>query len=255
MVEKKARPKIRTSAKIRREIQMSDENDTKLAKRLGVNRKTVAKWKRRDSTFDAPMGSKDPRSNIIMTEQDEAIIIAFRRRTHLSLNDCLVRLQRQMPHLTRSTLHRCFRRHRLSKIGRTSVSRPLGDDSLLNGLHCFEIAIEEILFEYSLVGVIYSVFLAVDEVTKCVFAEIVKSDTPQGAAAFLTRLCAEFPQKIFAVATDLDPIFTENNWTLLADMAAESDHPFAVICRANGVAHSQASPSESGRLEPRRSRR
>ena len=160
MVDESLRASAKTSAKVRREIQKSDESDTKLAKRLGVNRKTVAKWKARDSTNDAPMGPKDPRSSLVNIEE-EAIIIAYRRHTRLSLDDCLIRLRKQIPNLTRSTLHRCLRRNGVSKIGRTCVSQPLGDINLLKGFFCFEISREEIAFDGPMIGVVYSVFLAV----------------------------------------------------------------------------------------------
>ena len=41
----------------------------------------------------------------------EAVIVAFRRYTLLPLEDCLYALQPTIPHLTRSSLHRCLQRH------------------------------------------------------------------------------------------------------------------------------------------------
>ncbi len=42
---------------------------------------------------------------------DEAIIVAFRRHTLLPLDNCLYALQATIPHLTRSSLQRCLKRH------------------------------------------------------------------------------------------------------------------------------------------------
>ena len=39
--------------------------------------------------------------------KEEAIIVAFRKHTLLPLDDCLYALQATIPHLTRSSLHRC----------------------------------------------------------------------------------------------------------------------------------------------------
>ncbi len=39
------------------------------------------------------------------------MLVAFRRKTLLSLDDCLYALQERIPHLTRASLHRCFKRH------------------------------------------------------------------------------------------------------------------------------------------------
>jgi hypothetical protein len=49
-----------------------------LASRYGVNPKTVAKWRKRSSTADLRTGPKEPRSTVLSVE-DEAIILAFRR--------------------------------------------------------------------------------------------------------------------------------------------------------------------------------
>jgi hypothetical protein len=46
-----------------------------------------------------------------LSGEDEAIIVAFRRPTLLPLDDCLHSLQATIPHLTRSSLHRCLQRH------------------------------------------------------------------------------------------------------------------------------------------------
>jgi len=44
------------------------------------------------------------------------VIVAFRRHTLLPLDDCLYALQPTIPHLTRSSLHRCLQRHGISRL-------------------------------------------------------------------------------------------------------------------------------------------
>jgi hypothetical protein len=51
-----------------RNIRASNEKYIVLAKRHGVNRKTVAKWKARDFTTDERMGLKDPRAGLLTLE-------------------------------------------------------------------------------------------------------------------------------------------------------------------------------------------
>jgi hypothetical protein len=46
----------------------------------------------------------------VLSSGDEAIIVAFRKHTLLRLDDCLYVLQATIPHLTRSSLHRCLQR-------------------------------------------------------------------------------------------------------------------------------------------------
>ena len=96
-----------TTEAIRRAIQNSQESLRALSMRYGINPKTVAKWKQRGSVADLPTGPKEPKSTSLSLE-DEAIIVAFRQHTLLPLVDCLYALQATIPHLTRSSLHRCL---------------------------------------------------------------------------------------------------------------------------------------------------
>src|SRR6201993_4500582 len=105
----------RTTAAVRRAIQHSQESLRALAKRYGINPKTVAKWKKRGSVADLPTGPQEPRSTVLSIG-DEAIIVAFRQHTLLPLDDCLYALQATIPHLTRSSLHRCLQRHGISRL-------------------------------------------------------------------------------------------------------------------------------------------
>lgn len=96
----------RTTPRVRAELQASQEATRALATRYGLNPKTVAKWRRRRSTVDAPMGPSRPRSSVL-TEAEEAIVVAFRRHTLLPLDDVLGCLRATIPTLSRSALHRC----------------------------------------------------------------------------------------------------------------------------------------------------
>jgi len=73
----------RTTEAIRRAIQHSQASLNALAVLHGVNSKTVAKWRARSFTHDAPMGPKEVRSTVL-TQEEEAAIVAFRKYTLLS---------------------------------------------------------------------------------------------------------------------------------------------------------------------------
>jgi transposase len=111
-----------TTEVVRRAIQHSQESLRALAKRYGINQKTVAKWKRRTSVADLPTGPKDAKSTVLIEE--EAIIVAFRKHTLLPLDDCLYALQPTIPHLTRSSLHRCLQRHGISRLPEVEGDKP-----------------------------------------------------------------------------------------------------------------------------------
>lgn len=85
-----------TTEAVRRAIQHSQESLRMLAKRYGINQKTVAKWKTRTSVADLPTGPKEPRSTVLSIEE-EAVIVAFRRYTLLPLDDCLLCLAANHP--------------------------------------------------------------------------------------------------------------------------------------------------------------
>jgi hypothetical protein len=90
----------RTTPRVRAELQASKETTSVLARRYGLSRATVNKWRSRSETCDAPMGPHDPRSTVL-TPVEEAIIVAFRQRTLLPLDDVMGCLRDQIPKLTR----------------------------------------------------------------------------------------------------------------------------------------------------------
>ncbi len=109
-----------TTAAARRAIQHSQESLNQLTQRYDLDPKTVVKWKKRTHVHDAPMGPREPHSTVLTTEQ-EAIIVAFRKHTLLPLDDCLYSLQASIPNLTRSSLNRCLQRHDISRLPEVGV--------------------------------------------------------------------------------------------------------------------------------------
>src|SRR6478736_6708580 len=105
----------KTTHAVRAAIQRSKASIQELASRYDLNPKTVTKWRKRAFLYDAPMGPKVPRSTVLGAEE-EALAVAFRKHTLLPLDDCLYALQATIPHLTRSSLHRLFQRHEISRL-------------------------------------------------------------------------------------------------------------------------------------------
>jgi len=100
----------RTTPCLRAEFQASQESTGSLAARHCLNPKTVKKWRSRTTTADAPMGPQAPRSTVLMPAE-EAIVVTFRQKTLLPLDDVLGCLRDIIPNLSRSALHRCLQRH------------------------------------------------------------------------------------------------------------------------------------------------
>jgi transposase-like protein len=114
----------RLSEKSRRAIQQSDGSDAALARRFGRHHKTIAKWRARLGPKSLRMGPRTPMPRLL-TAKEEVIIIAFRRRTRLALEDCLALLRPIIANLHRSQLHRCFTRYGLGAIGKTAAAPPV----------------------------------------------------------------------------------------------------------------------------------
>src|SRR3954468_25041162 len=106
----------RTTPRVRAELQASQATTRGLAARHGLNPKTVAKWRSRSSTADARMGPARPRSTVLAEAEEAAIVVEFRRRTLLPLDDMLGCLRETIPKLSRSALPRCRRRHGFSRL-------------------------------------------------------------------------------------------------------------------------------------------
>ncbi len=108
---------------VRAAIQRSQASLAQLSRERGINPKTVAKWRKRATVEDMKTGPSKPRSTVL-TEAEEAMVVAFRRHTLLPLDDCLYALQPSIPHLTRSALHRCLQRHGISRLPDVEGEKP-----------------------------------------------------------------------------------------------------------------------------------
>ena len=175
-----------------------------MAARYGVNPKTVAKWKKRTSTADRKTGPSVPKSTVLSGE-DEAVIVAFRRHTLLPLDDCLYALQPTIPHLTRSALHRCLQRHGISRLPEVEGDKPLRATFKRYPLGYFHIDIAEVHTEE---GRLY-LLVAIDRTSKFAFVELHEKATRRVAGNFLRALAAAVPYKIHTVLTDNGTHFTE----------------------------------------------
>ena len=235
-----------TTEAVRRAIQHSQASLRALAKRYGINPKTVAKWKKRGSVADLPTGPKDAASTVLSIEE-EAVIVAFRRHTLLPLDDCLYALQPTIPHLTRSSLHRCLQRHEVSRLpqveGEASPKRkfkayPIG---------YFHIDIAEVR---TAEGKLY-LLVAIDRTSKFAFVELRETVSRRDAADFLRRLIEAVPYKVHTVLTDNGTHFTDptgDSWSpveireMIAERKPFRAHAFEYACATNDVDHRLTKP-------------
>jgi transposase InsO family protein len=216
-----------TTEAVRRAIQHSQESLRALAKRYGINQKTVAKWKKRVSVADLPTGPKEPKSTVLSIEE-EAVIVAFRKHTLLPLDDCLYALQPTIPHLSRSSLHRCLQRHGIGRLPDVEGDRPAKKKFKSYPIGYFHIDIAEV---QTAEGKLY-LFVAIDRTSKFAYAELHEKAGKMAAAGFLRNLIAIVPYAIHIVLTDNGIQFTNR----LQDRHA-FEHIFDRVCREHGIDH------------------
>ena len=217
----------RTTQAVRWAIQGSQESLSQLAKRYGINPKTVAKWKKRTSLKDAPMGPKQVHSTVL-TPQQEAACVAFRKTTLLSLDDCLYALQETIPHLTRSSLHRCFQRHHVRRLPKEEGAQPTKKKFARYPIGYFHMDIAEVRMEE---GKLY-LFVAIDRTSKFVYAELLKRYSKVESVQFLHNLISVVPYHIRTILTDNGIQFAnrqKDRWAF--------PHIFDRICFEQGIEH------------------
>ena len=175
------------------------------------------------------------------------MIVAFRRHTLLPLDDCLYALQPTIPHLTRSSLHRCLQRHGVSRLpqveGEASPKRkfkayPIG---------YFHIDIAEVR---TAEGKLY-LLVAIDRTSKFAFVELRETVSRRDAADFLRRLIEAVPYKVHTVLTDNGTHFTDpagGSWSpveireMIAERKPFRAHAFEYACATNDVDHRLTKP-------------
>ena len=183
----------------------------------------------------------------MLSVTEEAIIVAFRRHTLLPLDDCLYALQPTIPHLTRSSLHRCLQRHGISRLPEVTGDKPAKKKFKAYPIGYFHIDIAEVHTEE---GRLY-LFVAIDRTSKFAFAQLHEKATRRIAADFLRALIAAVPYKIHTVLTDNGTHFTTpGNTSSAAPLIKEAmergeifrAHSFELACAQNDIDHRLTKP-------------
>ena len=233
----------RTTPAIRQLLQTSTASTASLARQYGLNEKTVRKWRNRPSTQDAPMGPKAPVSTVL-TAAEAAAACLFRQHMQLGLDDCLYTLQDTIPHLTRSALHRLFKRHGISRLPEEAQPVPAEKKKFKDyPIGYFHLDFAEL---HTAEGKHY-LFVAVDRTSKLAFAELASEATVATALAFWQRVVAAVPCKIHTVLTDNGVQFAP-----LPHRVTPTGHAFDRYCAAAGIEHRRtkvAHPWTNGQVE------
>ena len=173
------------------------------------------------------MGPKQCHSTVL-TLEEEALVVAFRRHTLLPLDDGLYARQATLPPLTRSALHRGLRRHGVSRLPDMAHEKPGKTQFKADPLGYFHIDIAEVRTEAGKL----SLFVAIDRACKLADAELHADANKLVAAQFLRNLLAAIPYKIHTVLTDNGIQFTNRKRDIYA-----FHHIFDRVCQEYGIDH------------------
>ena len=228
----------RTTEAVRFTIQNSQESIRVLAAKYGINPKTVAKWKKRNDVKDMPMGPKKP-SSTVLTKEEEALIVTFRRHTLLPLDDCLYAMQDSIPHLTRSSLHRCLQRHEISRLPDMSEKKEPKKKFKKYAIGFFHIDITEVRSDE---GKLY-LFVAIDRTSKFAVAKLFDRATSESARNFLEYLITVVPYRIHTILTDNGVQFGDLPKNRKGATAMLRVHIFERVCRQNNIEHRFTKPN------------
>ena len=174
----------------------------------------------------------------MLTEAEEAVVVEFRRRTLLPLDDLLGCLRGQIPALSRSALHRCLRRHGISRLpirGGAAPKRGRFAETPLGSIHLDACEVRSAEGKRHL-------FLAIDRVTKFADVELHPRATMAAGAAFLRGAIRAFPYTVYTVLTDNGTAFADQPRYRNGPTAVFGGHPFDHVCRAHGITHKRTRP-------------
>lgn len=240
-----------TTPKVRALIQASDEPAWVLAERFGTTEQTVWKWRKRDSVEDR---SHTPhRLQTTLTPAQEAVAVALRKALLVSLDDLLAVVREFLnPHVSRSGLDRCLRRHGVGNLRDMKAKAPRPKHSAFKAYEPGYIHIDvKYLPQMADETRRRYLFVAIDRATRWVFIRIFNAKTAANARRFLRDLERACPMRIRTILTDNGKEFTDRLFGL-RKRAATGAHEFDKLCSALEIEHRLTppkSPKTNGMVE------
>lgn len=231
----------RTTPAVRAEIAASSETASALAQRYGITEQTVYKWKKREVFGDRSHTAH--RLQTVLSPAQEAVVVQLRRTLLLPLDDLLaVTREFICPHVSRSGLDRCLRRH---GVGNLNVLKPQAPAIAHKAFKSYEPGYVHMDVKYLPQMPDESsrryLFVAIDRATRWVFVQIKANKSASSARAFLNALHKACPIKMTRLLTDNGKEFTDR---LFANKEREASgkHEFDQLCQALGIEHRLTKP-------------
>jgi Integrase core domain len=126
------------------------------------------------------------------------VVVVFRRHTPLPLDDCLYAPRPTIPHLTRSSLHRCLQRHGVSRLPQMEGDKEPRRTFKIDPIGFFHVNLADM---QTAQGKLY-LFVAIDRTSKFAVARLIRKANTQTARALLEALVAAVPYRVKIVLSD-----------------------------------------------------
>ena len=226
----------KTTHAIRAELQRSKASISELSKLYNINPKTVIKWRKRTEEGVADRSNAPKTTRTVLSEVEQALIIAFRKATQLPLDDCYDALIDKIPSLSRSNLYRCLNRHGLSHLPKESEqAKPKAK------FKDYDIGFMHIdITEVRVADKKLYIYVAICRVSKFVYTEIHESQTADIACSFLDNLTISCPFKIHTILTDNGVQFAYTALNLSQKLKRR--HRFTLKFTSLGIRHRRIKP-------------
>jgi transposase InsO family protein len=232
----------RTTPAIRRELQTSKEPTKVLAERYNLHPATVRKWRSRSETTD---GSHRPhRLDTRLSPDQETLVVELRQTLFLPLDDLLaVTREFIQPHVSRSGLDRCLRRHGVANLhalmaaaesqAQETGSPPKAFKTYPPGYVHIDVKYLPQMADQTQRSYL---FCAIDRSSRWFFAEIFEDKSAASAQRFLSHLIEKASFPITHVLTDNGTEFTDR-FIATGSRQPTGHHPFDQLCYAHGIDH------------------
>jgi transposase InsO family protein len=235
-----------TTPRTRAYIQASGRPVAELARQLGISETTVRRWKGRREVADR--ATTPHRLATRFSADEEAIAVELRTRLGLSLDDALEVMRRCLrPDISRSALHRCFKRHGVAQRRRAPEDQPKPAAQRFDATPFGYVHVDLKHLPRLQRRPAY-VFVAIERTTRFVHIAIIDERSGETVAACFKAFLEAFGHPVHTVLTDNGGEFTDRfadaRWRHRDDPPRHGtgDHPFDRVCQTHGIRHKLTRP-------------
>jgi transposase-like protein len=228
----------------RQEIQKSNYSITQLSNKYEVTKKTIRKWKNRNSQKDR--SSRPHTIHYALNKGEQEIVVILRKLTWAPAYSIVDAVENIIPKANRSNVSRTLQRHSVSKRPQEKRSYRKFKDYKPGYIHI------DVTYIPQLEGRKKYLFVAIDRATRLMYVELRDTKSMKDSTAFLRKVKRFFPFKIEKVLTDNGAEFTNKRYGRNGRGNVKKVHKFTQECNNSNIEHRTTkikSPWTNGMVE------